>query len=102
MYRLGSIEQIFDKKILEDDGCLSRHCHTYDTLDEASKIEAEQQLLNIEAASYPNMDKSSRRRIDRHYNRIVSPPTPATKDEQESSWKILRARAPQKARKNKP
>jgi len=70
-------------------------------LEQASRIEAAQQLLNIEAASYPNMDKTSRRRIDRHYSRIVSPPVPATTEEQRSSWEILRARAPKKARKKK-
>ena len=70
-------------------------------LGQASRIEAAQQLLNIEAMSYPNMNKSNRRKIDKHYSRIVSPPGPATKEEQESSWKILRARAPKKARISK-
>lgn len=71
-------------------------------LEQASRIEAAQQLLNIEAVCYPNMDKASRRRIDRHYDRIVSPPVPASEEERESTWKILRARAPKKARVKKP
>ena len=67
-------------------------------LGQAAKIEASQQLLNIEAASYPNMKDTGRRKIDRHYSRIVSPPVSATKAEQKSSWQILRTRAPKKAR----
>ena len=67
-------------------------------LEQAAKIEAAQQLFNIEAASYPNMTTSSRRKITRHYNRIVAPPEPPTKKEREASWDILKARAPSKAK----
>ena len=70
-------------------------------LQEAAVIEAEQQLLRIEAASYPHMSKVGRQRTDRHYNNIVSPPVPATKEEQKAAWQILRERAPKKARMKK-
>ena len=60
---------------------------------EAYKLEAHHQMLRLEAVSYPNMKKGDRSRVEKHYNRIISPPREPSKGKVKLTWSILKKRA---------
>lgn len=65
-------------------------------LNQAHKLEARRQKLRFEAASYPHIKKGDRMRIDKHYDKIISPPQMPSREETKLSWSILKKRAKKK------
>jgi len=54
-------------------------------------IETRQQLNQIEAVSYPNMEKGDRQKVTDRLHRILNPPQLIYDSKQvEQSWKLLR------------
>lgn len=53
------------------------------------KLEARQQIRNIETTSYPNMDKQARRKVDQYYSRILRP---LTQIDINATWSMLRSK----------
>lgn len=56
------------------------------------KLEAHRQLLTIEAASFPQMKKSDREEVRRHYTVIAEGKKSTQKKRVDKSWSVLRTR----------
>lgn len=59
---------------------------------EVRKVEATRSLALIEAASYPYLKKSDRRKVDRKYERIFKADVKVSPKRIDSTWSTLRKR----------
>ena len=56
------------------------------------RLEAHQQSLAFEAASFPQMKKEDRRKVQQHYINIIQDKRSTYQKKVDESWSILRAK----------